>query len=215
MACNQYQWMKKFKVYALIPSTDTSVIGNWPQLELREQADNSQNNKIDISEENFLESSPDLSNFIFKNGVKRTDVLSSEYLDLSKGLFVSDKFCEMLEDVSFKHFSFYPAALSNDGMNKKYYFLHLLYNFATYVDKDKSDFFHLIKKTSIKLNENDNRLPPMGRVRSLVLNKDPKIFRLPSLTEIFISEAFKTTLIQNNITGFELEEFDYYDIFLE
>lgn len=207
--------MKKFKTYSLTPSTDNKVIGNWPQLKLKDEAHKEHGDYSKIDEESFLDPSPDLSNFIFNNGAKKTDVLSSEFLDLSKGLFVSDNFYSLLKSSSYQHLSYYPIASLNDKDASEYYFLHLLYNFSSYVNIDKSEFFHLVKKTSIQLSDNEARLPPMGRVKTLVLKKDPKIFRLPSLTEIFVSEQFKNTLIENKITGLEFEEFDYYDIFFD
>ena len=207
--------MKKFKTYSLTPSTNNKVIGNWPQLKLKNEAHKEHGDYSRIDEESFLDPSPDLSNFIFNNGAKKTDVLSSEFLDLSKGLFVSDNFSSLLKASSYQHLSYYPIALLNDKDASEYYFLHLLYNFSSYVNIDKSEFFHLVKKTSIQLSDNEARLPPMGRVKTLVLKKDPKIFRLPSLTEIFVSEQFKNTLTENKITGLEFEEFDYYDIFFD
>lgn len=206
----------KTTIYSIMPSTDSKIVGVYPQLEAPKNYFNESNNLTTINNQKLCDVSPNLEKFLLKNRAKVTDILRAELLDPSLGMFVNDKFISLLNPKKTNYMSTYPSTIlqSKEKIFSNYFFLHLINNFSDYIDFNTSLFYHLTTKESIKLTNEISQLPPLVRVKQLAMSNVPQIFRLPSLVNIFISEDFKNQIEMEKINGLLIEEFNYFEIIM-
>lgn len=212
--------MRKLVYYSLRLSTESKIVGTWPQLDVPKKYFKVPNNFEILSSRSFPEKSPDLESFIFKSGAKITDLLSSYLPDLDIGVFVNQKFKDLISDFYIKNFQFYNCSLiaADKDFTKKlaednYLFLHLVH-VNEIVDFNQSLFKDLKTSEMISIDNEEQRSPFLRPVK-LFLKETPDLFRSPFNIAILVSESLKNAMEEANITGVWFEEFKGNEFYTE
>lgn len=212
--------MRKVVYYSLRLSTESEIVGTWPQLDVPQKYFKVPNNFEILSSRSFPEKSPNLENFIFKNGSKITDLLSSYLPDLDIGVFVNQKFKDLILKFYIKNFQFYNCSLiaADNDFTKKlaedtYFFLHLIH-VNEIVDFSKSVFKDLKTGEIISVDNEEQRSPFLRPVK-LFLKETPDLFRSPFNIALLVSESLKKAIEEANISGVWFEEFKGNEFYTE
>ncbi|AZA74973.1 imm11 family protein [Chryseobacterium indoltheticum] len=212
--------MRKVVYYSLRLSTESEIVGTWPQLDVPQKYFKVPNNFEILSSRSFPEKSPNLENFIFKSGSKITDLLSSYLPDLDIGVFVNQKFKDLILKFYIKNFQFYNCSLiaADNDFTKKlaedtYFFLHLIH-VNEIVDFSKSVFKDLKTGEIISVDNEEQRSPFLRPVK-LFLKETPDLFRSPFNIALLVSESLKKAIEEANISGVWFEEFKGNEFYTE
>lgn len=212
--------MRKVVYYSLRLSTESEIVGTWPQLDVPQKYFKVPNNFEILWSRSFPEKSPNLENFIFKNGSKITDLLSSYLPDLDIGVFVNQKFKDLILKFYIKNFQFYNCSLiaADNDFTKKlaedtYFFLHLIH-VNEIVDFSKSVFKDLKTGEIISVDNEEQRSPFLRPVK-LFLKETPDLFRSPFNIALLVSESLKKAIEEANISGVWFEEFKGNEFYTE
>lgn len=212
--------MRKVVYYSLRLSTESEIVGIWPQLDVPQKYFKIPNNFEILSSRSFPEKSPNLENFIFKRSAKLTDLLSSYLPDLDIGVFVNQKFRDLMSNFYVKNFQLYNCSLiANDKDFTKrfaenpYFFLHLIH-VNEIVDFSKSVFKDLKTGEMISV-DNEVQRSPFLRPEKLFLKEAPDLFRSPFNIALLVSESLKKAMEEANISGIWFEEFKGNEFYTE
>jgi len=212
--------MRKVIYYSLRLSTESKIVGTWPQLDVPQKYFKIPNNFETLSSRFFPEKSPNLENFIFKRGAKLTDLLSSYLPDLDIGVFVNQKFRDLVSNFYVKNFQLYNCSLiaADKDFAKKlaenpYFFLHLIH-VNEIVDFSKSVFKDLKTGEMISVDNEEQRSPFLRPVK-LFLKETPDLFRSPFNIALLVSESLKKAMEEANISGVWFEEFKGNEFYIE
>jgi len=212
--------MRKIVYYRMKLSTESEIVGTWPQLDVPKNYFKIINNFEILQFREFPSVEPNLDDFIFKRGAKLTDLLSSYLPSTSVGVFVNQKFRDLIANFKVKNFRFYNTSLiaADKDFTKKlaehpYFFLHLIYaneivNFSQSVFKD-------LKTGQLIEVNNEDQLPLFLSPKKLVLKETLDLFRSPFDVDFLVSEALKKTIEEASITGVWFEEFKGNEFYTE
>jgi len=212
--------MRKQIYYRMRVSTESEIVGTWPQLDVPKNYFKIPNNFETLSSRFFPEKSPNLENFIFKRGAKLTDLLSSYLPDLDIGVFVNQKFRDLIANFKVKNFRFYNSSLiaADKDFSKKlaenpYFFLHLIH-VNEIIDFSQSVFEDL-KTNKMSIVDKEEQISPFLYPIKLFLKETPDLFRSPFNIALLVSEALKKAIEEANITGVWFEEFTGNEFYTE
>lgn len=204
--------MKKLVYHRLRFSTESKIIGIWPQLDVPKHYFKVPDNFEILTSRHFPEVKPNLENFIFKRGAKRTDVLSAYLPDLDIGVFVNQKFSDLLSDFDSKSARFYPCSLIAADKNgteqlveNPYSFLHVIH--ANEIIDFKQSVFEDLKTNQMTAVENQEQVSPFLYPVKLFLKETPDLFRSPFNIALLVSESLKQAMEKAAISGVWFEEF--------
>lgn len=212
--------MRKVVYYRMKLSTESEILGTWPQLDVPKNYFKVINNFEILQFREFPSVEPNLDNFIFKKGAKLTNLLSSYLPSTSVGVFVDQKFRDLIANFNVKNFRFYNCSLitADKDFTKKlaedpYFFLHLVYvneivDFSLSVFKD-------LKKSEMITGNNENQLPMFSSPKKLVLKETPDLFRSPFDVDLLVSQSLKKAIEEANISGVWFEEFKGNEFYTE
>lgn len=212
--------MKKIIYYRMRLSKESEIVGAYPQLDVPQKYFKIPNNFETLSSRIFPEKSPNLENFIFKRGSKLTDLLSSYLPDVDIGVFVNQKFKDLISNFYIKNSQFYNCSLIAD--NKKladqlainpYFFLHVIY-VNEIVDFSKSVFEDLKTNQMINIDKEEEMSPFLYPVK-LLLKETPDLFRSPFNITLLVSESLKKAIEEANISGISLKEYKSNEFYIE
>ncbi|MFC7348962.1 imm11 family protein [Chryseobacterium zhengzhouense] len=212
--------MRKIVYYRMKLSTESEIVGTWPQLDVPKNYFKIINNFEILQFREFPSVEPNLDNFIFKRGAKLTDLLSSYLPSTSVGVFVNQKFRDLIVNFNVKNFRFYNSSLiaADKDFTKKlaenpYFFLHLIY-VNEIVDFSQSVFKDLKTGQLIEVN-NEDQLPLFLSPKKLVLKETLDLFRSPFDVDFLVSESLKKAMEEANISGVWFEEFKGNEFYIE
>jgi len=212
--------MRKIVYYRMKLSTESEIVGTWPQLDVPKNYFKIINNFEILQFREFPSVEPNLDNFIFKRGAKLTDLLSSYLPSTSVGVFVNQKFRDLIANFNVKNFRFYNSSLiaADKDFTKKlaedpYFFLHLIY-VNEIVDFSQSVFKDLKTGQLIEVN-NEDQLPLFLSPKKLVLKETLDLFRSPFDVDFLVSESLKKAMEEANISGVWFEEFKGNEFYIE
>ncbi|WP_139418827.1 imm11 family protein [Chryseobacterium mulctrae] len=212
--------MRKIVYYTMKLSTESEIVGTWPQLDVPKNYFKVANNFEILQFREFPSVEPNLDNFIFKRAAKLTDILSSYLPATSIGIFVNQKFKDLIANFYVKNFRFYNCSIitADKDFTKKlaenpYFFLHLIYvneivDFSLSVFKD-------LKTSEIITGNNENQLPMFSSPKKLVLKETPDLFRSPFDVDLLVSQSLKKAIEEANISGVWFEEFTGNEFYTE
>lgn len=212
--------MKKLVYYKMRLSTESKIVGTWPQLDVPKKYFKVPNNFEILSSRSFPEKSPNLENFIFKSGTKVTDILSSYLPDLDIGVFVNQKFKDLISNFYIKNFQFYNCSLmaadnkiAEQLAENPYFFLHIIHG-NEILDFSQSIFENL-KTNQMVVIDSEEEVSPFLFPIKLFLKETPDLFRSPFNIALLVSESLKKTIEESNITGIWFEEFKGNEFYTE
>ncbi|GEM_PF-4687330 len=114
--------------YRLDSTANQSITGVYPQIRLRGGVFD--NCKVPdykkVTAQELLPETTDLNDFIYSPGMIKTDIISSDILSESKGLFVNEKTKEILEKYSNEYIKFIPLKISDDSWYFCSWLVHLI-----------------------------------------------------------------------------------------
>lgn len=209
--------MKRIIYYSIQNSTENEKVGCWPQLEPPKKYWKVKNNYDEaLNYRKFPEVAPNLDNFSLKAIAKRTDVLSAEMPGIGSniGMFVSEKFKNLLQNYTLKNFRFYDCKLISpfdenfDKRNEPELFNFNFLNFIHTTDlvDFKKSVFKDLKTSQMVTVENEDQISPFLRPRKLFLKEKPDLFCAPYDIDILVSEQLKTAIEEAGITGIWFED---------
>lgn len=207
--------MRKLTYYQLYLSTESEKVGSWPQLEANKYYWKIKNNFNLLENRKFPDESPNLDTFTLKRMAKRTDVLSTDMLHQSIGIYVSDTFKNLVEKYNIHDFKFYDCQLTaldpNYDKTKKpesfaFNFLQLVFT-PDNIDFKQSVFWDMREEKLITV-ENAAQLPIFNRRKKLMVKEAPDLFRQPFGVAILVSERLKAAIEEAGITGIWFQEFN-------
>ena len=151
----------------------------------------------------------------------KTDFLKTSAVS-ANGFFISEKVKTLLEKFKLMNHKYYPAVLKTKTNTNQYYWLHLCdLKIVNHIDYEKSAFHKTkfnAKKEGIQINsfkhyeelKKQNGFSFGARVEKIaLLNSFPNfdIFTfLPFDNQVYISTNLKDSLIEKNITGFNVKK---------
>lgn len=201
-------------------STESEIVGAYPQLDVPQKYFKIPNNFETLSSRIFPEKSPNLENFIFKRGSKLMDLLSSYLPDLDIGVFVNQKFKDLISNFYVKSSQFYNCSLIADDKKladqlavNPYFFLHVIH-VNEIVDFSKSVFEDLKTNQMINIDKEEEMSPFLYPVK-LLLKETPDLFRSPFNIAFLVSESLKKAMEEANISGVWFEEFKGNEFYTE
>jgi len=201
-------------------STESEIVGAYPQLDVPQKYFKIPNNFETLSSRIFPEKSPNLENFIFKRGSKLTDLLSSYLPDLDIGVFVNQKFKDLISNFYVKNSQFYNCSLIADDKKladqvaiNPYFFLHVIH-VNEIVDFSKSVFEDLKTNQMINIDKEEEMSPFLYPVK-LLLKETPDLFRSPFNIALLVSESLKKAMKEANISGVWFEEYKGNEFYTE
>lgn len=204
--------MRKLVYYKMRLSTESEIVGTHPQLDVPKNYFKVANNFEILQFREFPSAKPNLDNFIFKKAAKLTDLLSSYLPATSIGVFVNQKFKDLIANFYVKNFQFYNCSLipaDKDFTNKlaenPYFFLHIIY--VNEIVDFSSSVFKDLKMNAIITGKNENQLPMLSSPQKLVLKETPDLFRSPFDVDLLVSESLKKAIEEAKISGVWFEEF--------
>ena len=212
--------MKKVIYYEMDLSTESEIVGTYPQIDVPQKYFKVPNNFETLSVGSFPETNPNLENFVFKRAAKLTDVLSSHMLHSSIGVFVDKKFKDLIENFYVKNCQFYNCSFIAVGENfaeklaeNPYFFLHLIYA-NEIVDFSQSIFEDLKTDEIVKIDNEEQRAPFLRPIK-LFLKETPDLFRSPFNIALLVSESLKKAIEEANISGILLKEYKSNEFYTE
>ncbi len=165
--------MRKLVYYRMRLSTESEIVGTWPQLDVPKNYFKVANNFEILTSRYFPETPPNLENFIFKRPAKLTDLLSSYLPDTDIGVFVNQNFKNLTANFDVKGFQFYNFKLipadkdfAHQLSATPFFFLHLIH-VNTIVNFSQSIFEDLKTNQMITVDNEEQRspfLPPIARI---------------------------------------------------
>ena len=201
-------------------STESEIVGTWPQLDVPKNYFKIINNFEILQFREFPSVEPNLDDFIFKRGAKLTDLLSSYLPSTSVGVFVNQKFRDLIANFKVKNFRFYNSSLiaADKDFSKKlaenpYFFLHLIH-VNEIIDFSQSVFEDL-KTNKMSIVDKEEQISPFLYPIKLFLKETPDLFRSPFNIALLVSEALKKAIEEANITGVWFEEFTGNEFYTE
>lgn len=204
--------MRKLAYYKMRLSTESEIVGTHPQLDAPQKYFKVPNNFEILEFTEFPSVEPNLDNFIFKRAAKLTDLLSSHLLHTSIGVFVNQKFKDLIENFYVKNFQFYNCTLiaankdfAHQLAENTYFFLHLIQT-NKIVDLSQSKFENL-KTNQMVVIDSEEQISPFLHPIKLFLNETPDLFRSPFDIAILVSESLKKSIEEANISGVCFEEY--------
>jgi hypothetical protein len=212
--------MKKIVYFEMALSTESEFVGTWPQLDVPNKYFKVPNSFEILQFREFPSVEPNLDNFIFKRAAKLTDLLSS-YLPLTSiGVFVNQKFKDLIANFYVKSFQFYNCSLiaADKGFTEQlaenpYFFLHLIET-NEIVDFSQSVFKDLKTGEMITVNSAD-QLPMFPSPKKLVLKETPDLFRSPFKIALLVSESLKQAIEEASISGVWFEEYKGNEFYID
>ncbi len=212
--------MRKLVYYRMRLSTESEIVGTWPQLDVPKNYFKVANNFEIMSSRSFSEKSPNLENFIFKRGSKLTDLLSSYLPDLDIGVFVNQKFKDLIANFYVKNFQFFNCSLiAADKKNLEqlaenpYFFLHIIH--ANEILDFRKSVFKDLKTSEMISVDNEEQRSPFLRPVKLFLKETPDLFRSPFNIAILVSESLKQAIEEATISGVWFEEFKGNEFYID
>lgn len=212
--------MKKVVYYEMDLSTESEIVGTYPQVDVPQKYFKVPNNFETLSVRSFPETNPNLENFIFKRAAKLTDVLSSHMLHSSIGVIVDKKFKDLIENFYVKNSQFYNCSLIAADKNftqqlaeNHYFFLHIIYA-NEILDFSQSVFEDLRTDEMVTIDNEEQRAPFLRPVK-LFLKEAPDLFRSPFNIALLVSESLKKAMEEANISGVWFEEFTGNEFYTE
>lgn len=212
--------MKKVVYYEMDLSTESKFVGTYPQLDVPKTYFKVADNFEILSIRAFSSVKPNLDNFIFKRSAKLTDVFSSHMLHSSIGVFVNQKFKDVIEKFYVKNFQFYNCKLisankdfDNQFESTAYSFFHLIYA-NEILDFSQSIFKDLKTDEMVTIYNEDERAPFLRPVK-LFLKETPDLFRSPFDITFLVSEPLKKAMEEANISGVWFKEFKSNEFYTE
>jgi len=178
----------------------------------------------------FPDEAPDLDGFIMHGYAKPTDFVSNAIT--SSGFFIDQKVKSIFEKYNLPPHRFYLAkVIYKKKLLDDYFWCHTISNFTNLIDYPNSSFFiykhYRLDDGDIKINSLDDYFEKKKQLQQdnpginitiwikriclypSFFNKKLDLFKIGLFdTNFYISEALKDNLIQNNITGCEIEPTD-------
>ncbi|MCT4638778.1 MAG: hypothetical protein N4A72_13845 [Bacteroidales bacterium] len=200
--------------YKLDSTANQSITGVYPQIRLRGGVFD--NGRVPdykkVTTQELLPETTDLNDFIYSPGMIKTDIISSDILSESKGLFVNEKTKEILEKYSNEYIKFIPLKISDDS----WYFMQLVSSFDN-IDYSGSVFIDRVNgNREEKLNSYESFCARLGETyidaKIVAINRKFDMFRIPFSTNIIISETVKRDLEDNSVKGTEISPFNLYEL---
>lgn len=205
--------MRKLVYHRMRLTTESEIVGTHPQLDVPKNYFKVPNNFKILTSRHFPEITPNLENFIFKRVAKLTDLLSSylPYTDI--GVFVNEKFKDLIANFYVKNFQFYDCSLIAEDKDfiaqlaaNPYFFLHLIH-VNEIVDFSQSLFEDIKTGQMITVNSED-QLPMLSSPKKLVLKETPDLFRSPFDIDLLVSESLKQAIEEASISGVWFKEYE-------
>ncbi len=221
--------MKKITFFELSPSVDTKTTGTKKNQinDLLFGGDNGVPvyNKYQEFYYDFLPDDFGMDLFIGNANAKRTDLLSSSFLDTS-GYFISQKFENFLSDYKICNYKYMPITIKNLSENNEYRFLNLIK--CPLLNFEKSDFEVTYRKNpeknhpiTLKSNEEflieSNNLPDYSvhiAVKKAVIKQEIDLFKYEITGRKLISERLKNAIEKSDLKGIWIEPITV-DFFIE
>lgn len=208
--------MKKLKYYTIDPATESSIVGTWKQLELKQNYFKVENNFEILESRQFPKVIPSLTTHAFKQSAKITDVLSAENLHPNIGFFISEAFKKALATFSLHNAQTYPAEPTGKRNLPNYEFLHVIYMTPELIDFENSIFYDFTTDKKIEVTEIKGiHQNPFINPEKLVVKKQVDLFRAVTTVNILVSETLKKQLEEKELTGIQFDEFKSFDIYID
>lgn len=215
------------KHYQIVIDADIPIIGKYPQVK---------GLKIDfhkarasqwgiIGEWKTDDDIPDLHNFLFQRGAKLTDIVTNSFVNITSGIFISEKAKNVLESFAVNG-NFYPITIYKGEEKKSYSFLRYEFGAINEIDFNSSEFMEynrIEKKIGDTIFVNDfedykNKLKQFraskesqagwGFYEKKITFKKYFDITPASFIGLICNENVKKAIEENQLTGFEFRPID-------
>lgn len=212
------------KYYEIIIHADLSVTGKYPQVkDLKIDFHQARASQWGIISQWKSESDiPDLNNFIFQKGSKLTDIVTNNFVNISSGVFISEKTKSVFDSFTVNG-SFYPISIYELDKKHQYNFLWYEYGGKNSIDYKASVFIEYQP-----IEEQYGEIIPIEdfedykiKVKKLYTEKEewdivPKALRFKEYFDItpafdislICNEEVKNAIEENHLTGFLFKPVD-------
>lgn len=212
------------KYYEIIVHADLPITGKYPQVK---------DLKIDfheakasqwgiISQWKSEDDIPDLNNFIFQKGSKLTDIVTNNFVNISSGIFISEKTKSVFDSFTVNG-NFYPISIYEHDKKHKYNFLWYDYGAKNKIDYKASVFieYQSIEERYGEIVRIEDFEDYKIKVKKLYTEKEewdivPKALQFKEYFDItpafdislICNEKVKNAIEENHLTGFLFKPVD-------
>lgn len=212
------------KYYEIIIHADLPVTGKYPQVkDLKINFYEARASQWGIiSQWKSEDDIPDLNNFIFQEGFKLTDIVTNNFVNISSGIFISEK-AKSVFDSFIVNGNFYPISIYESDKKHKYNFLWYEYGAKNKIDYRESVFIEYDS-----MEERYGEVIPIEdfedfkiKVKKLYTEKEewdivPKSLQFKEYFDItpafdislICNEEVKNAIEENHLTGFLFKPVD-------
>ena len=214
------------KYFRILLDTDEDLIGAYPQVNCLTVDYHDANASKFSNIEHWEKKSdiPKLDYFKTKYGALLIDVLTNSYVNLSDGLFLSEKCASIFSKFDLVQSNYYGAKIDFNGVIHEYFLLHYK-SYIKNINFSKSIFWKINTITkephqkidlnsynqfkSIDLNllktSDDGLFPTLLSINT----KFDLISLLGCTGDIIVSERLKNAIEEAKLTGFQFKDLDY------